>query len=174
MPTLLAAAGEPNIVNKLKKGYKANGKKWKIHPDGHNFLPFFKGQEKASPRTSKLYFNAAGDLNAVRWNEWKIAFAEEEGGISTAYRKVPAWPTITNLHADPFETAAKESGMYLRWYADNMWLFVPAQQQVAQFMSTIDKYPFQEGSSLSASNIGYKSIRTQAALKKIQQLSPNR
>ena len=64
--------------------------------------------------------------------------------------------------------------MYIRWYADNMWLFVPVQQQVTKFMSTIDGYPFQEGSSLSASDIGYKSIRTQAALKQLQHLSPNR
>jgi len=55
-----------------------------------------------------------------------------------------------------------------------MWLFVPIQQQVAAFMSTIDGYPFQAGSSLSASDIGYKSIRTQKALKQLQQLSPNR
>ena len=174
MPTLLAAAGEPNLVNKLKKGYKANGKTWKIHADGHNFKPFFQGKEPKSPRLSKLYFSAEGDLNAVRWNEWKVTFAEQEGAINTAYRKTPAWPIITNLHADPFESAAKESGMYTRWYGDNMWLFVPIQQQVAAFMSTIDGYPFQAGSSLSASDIGYKSIRTQKALKQLKQLSPNR
>jgi arylsulfatase A-like enzyme len=167
MPTILAATGEPNIVEKLKNGHKANGNKFRIHAEGHNFKPLFEGKEKASPPISKLYFNAAADLNAVRWNEYKIAFAVEDVGINTAYRKTPAWPVITNLHADPFETASTESGMYLRWYADNMWLFVPAQQQVSEFMSTIDGYPFQSGSSLSASDIGYKTILTRGAYELI-------
>jgi hypothetical protein len=68
---------------------------------------------------------------------------------------------ITNLRADPFEDAYDGSGMYVRWYADNMWLMVPAQKFVGDFFATIKGYPFQAGSSLSAANIGYNTIEQQ-------------
>ena len=74
MPTFLAAAGEPEIVEKLKQGYTA-GKTFKVHADGFNFLPFFKGEVKKSPRETIHYFGQGGELNAVRWNDWKIHFA---------------------------------------------------------------------------------------------------
>src|SRR6516162_6065159 len=75
MPTLLAAAGVPGIVEKLEAGYLANGKTSKIHPDGYDFLPFFKSEVKSSPRDTIFYFGQGGELNAVRWNDWKISFA---------------------------------------------------------------------------------------------------
>ena len=65
MQTLLAAAGEPDIVEKLKNGYEANGKTFKVHPDGYNFLPYFKGEAKASPRHEIYYFSQGGELNAI-------------------------------------------------------------------------------------------------------------
>jgi arylsulfatase len=58
MPTLLAAAGVPGIVEKLEAGYSANGKTWKVHPDGYDFLPFFK-EVKSSPRDTIFYFGQA-------------------------------------------------------------------------------------------------------------------
>ena len=73
LPTLLAAAGEPNIVEKLKQGYSANGKTFKVHADGYNFLPYFKGEAKKGPREEILYFGQGGELNAVRWNDWKVS-----------------------------------------------------------------------------------------------------
>ena len=68
-------------------------------------------------------------LNAIRVDDWKIAFASERGPISEAFRETPAWPLITNLRADPFESAVHESAIYMRWYAGSMWLMVPAQCQ---------------------------------------------
>jgi len=169
MPTLLAAAGEADIVEKLKKGHTANGKKWKIHPDGYNFLPFFKGQEEKSPRDDILYFSAVGELNAVRWNDWKIHFATQVGNITNAVREVPGWPVLINLRADPYEKGPHESGMYLRWYADNMWLFVPIQQQIGAFLKTIPDYPFQEGQDLNAAGINYRSLKAMQVLKNLKQ-----
>ncbi len=110
MPTLLAAAGEPDIVGKLKQGYTANGKTFKVHPDGYNFLPYFKGEAKKGPREEIYYFGQGGELNAVRWNDWKVHFAVTNGNIATAVRDVPGWPVIVNLRADPFEKAPHESG----------------------------------------------------------------
>ena len=49
-------------------------------------------------------------------------------------RDVPGWPVIVNLRADPYEKAPHESGMYIRWYADNIWLFVPVQQKLKAFL----------------------------------------
>ena len=117
-----------------------------------------------------MYFAASGMLNAIRVDDFKIAFAIEDGAINEAFRKVPAWPLITNLRADPFESAQHDSSMYTRWYADNMWMMVPAQGFVQKFLSSIADYPFQEGSSLSAGNIGYNTLKIQKAADKFKTL----
>jgi len=170
MPTLLAAAGEPNIVAKLKEGHKANGKTFKVHADGYNFLPYFKGEEKKGPREQIFYFGQGGELNAVRWRDWKVSFAVVEGNIATGFRKVTGWPTITHLKADPYEKMALESTMYMRWYGDNIWTFVPIQNQIKTFLMTIPQFPFQEGGSLSAGGINYQSLKAAAALKRLQEI----
>ncbi|UTF58655.1 arylsulfatase [Gilvimarinus sp. DA14] len=170
MPTFAAAAGEPDLVNKLKKGYRANGKKWKIHPDGYNFMPYFKGEAEA-PRKEIFYFGATGELNAVRYQDWKVHFATLKGGINTATRETPAWPLVINLRADPYQKGALESEMYLKWYAENtMWIFVPIQMEVAKFLKTIPEYPFQPGSSLSMSNISYKTFEMKDAMQRLENL----
>jgi arylsulfatase A-like enzyme len=100
MPTLLAAAGDPDVVKKVAEGYTIGDKTFKQHLDGYNFLPFFQGKEEKSPRHEIFYFDQAGNLNAVRYDDWKVSFAINEGGINTAYRKTPAWPLIVNLRAE--------------------------------------------------------------------------
>lgn len=152
MPTLVAAAGEPNVKEKLLNGYQANGKNFNVHLDGYNLLPFFKGEVEESPRQEIFYFDQGGNLNAIRYQDWKLHFTILEGNISTSYRKQPAWPLAINLRADPFEVSP-DSGMYIRWYAENMWLFVPAQQLAAKFLSTFKKYPPVQGSSLSVDEV---------------------
>ena len=172
IPTLVAAAGEPGIAEKLKKGYKANGKDWKVHLDGYDFGPYFKGEAKKGPREEIYYFGQGGELNAVRWKDWKVHFATLEGGINTAIRETPSWPLIIHLKADPYEKMWEESKLgYLRWYADNMWLFVPIQEKVKSFLGTLEGYPFQEGSSLSAGGINYRSLK---ALKILDELERSR
>ncbi len=170
MPTLLAAAGDSKIVEKLKKGHKANGKEWKVHLDGYNFMPFFKGDMDKGPREQILYFGQGGELNAVRWEDWKVHFATFEGNIATGVREVPNWPLIINLRADPYEEMWHESAMYLRWYADNMWLFVPIQEKLKEFFVTIPDYPFQEGASLNAAGINYNSLKAMKAMKLLEKL----
>ncbi len=170
MPTLLAAAGEPNVVEKLKTGYAANGKTWRVHLDGYNFLPYFKGETKKGPREEIYYFGQNGDLDAVRWNDWKVSFAVLDGNIATGTRTVSNWPAITNLRADPYERAAHESGLYLRWYADNLWLFVPVQTKLKGFLMTLPDYPFQQGSSLNAAGINYNSLQAMQAMKRLKEL----
>jgi arylsulfatase len=170
MPTLLAAAGEPDVVEKLKKGHQANGKTFKVHADGVNFLPYFKGEVKQGPRKSIVYFSQGGDLNAVRYANWKVNFATIQGNIATGTREVTGWPMIVNLRADPYEKSPHEADLgYLRWYADNMWIFVPIQGVIQEFISTIPDYPFQEGNSLNAAGINYQSLKAAAILKRLQE-----
>jgi arylsulfatase len=171
MPTLLAAAGEPDIVNKLKKGHRANGKTWKIHPDGYNFLPFFKGEVDEGPREEIFYFTQGGELNAIRVDDWKIHFATTDGNIASGVRVVTGWPILINLRADAYEKGPHEADMgYLRWYADNMWTFVPAQVYLKSFLDTIPDYPSQMGSSLNAAGINYGSLEAMDAMKRLQDL----
>jgi arylsulfatase len=77
---------------------------------------------------------------------------------------------IINLRADPYEKAPHESGMYIRWYADNIWLFVPVQQKLKEFLTTLPEYPFQQGSSLNAAGINYNSLQAMEALKRLKEL----
>jgi arylsulfatase len=170
MPTLMAAVGVPDVVEKLKAGYSANGKTWKVHADGYNFLPFFRGEAKTGPRDTIIYFGQGGELNAIRWNDWKVSFAAIQGNIAQGIREVPNWPMIVNLRADPYEKAPHESQMYGRWYADNMWLFVPIVQKVKEFLVSIPQYPFQEGQNLNAGNIDYNTLKVAQALKKLEQM----
>jgi len=167
LPTLLAAAGDPNVVEKMKEGMTANGKEFRVHLDGYNFLPYFSGEIDEGPRESIFYFGQDGALNAVRWKDWKIHFARLSGNIADGVRDVTGWPTIINLRADPYEEMWQESEMYIRWMGDQMWLFVPIQEKVAEFLSTIPDYPFQEGQSLNAAGINYQSLK---ALRLIEQI----
>jgi arylsulfatase len=84
---------------------------------------------------------------------------------------VTGWPMIVNLRADPFEKMPHEGEMgYLRWYADNMWLFVPVQGVIKQFLATIPDFPFQEGSTLNAAGINYESLKAGAAMQRLQDI----
>ena len=173
MPTLAAAAGEPALVEKMKKGYTANGKKWKVHLDGYNFLPYLQGKAKNGPRESYLYFGMDGTLNAVRWKDFKAHFNFQIGSpnpFTGSYMVSPFAPLIFNLRADPFERAQTDSGAYENFAIDQMWLFVPLQQAIADFLSTIPDYPFQMGSSLSASNINYDLFRRADAMQRLKGL----
>ncbi len=170
-PTFCAAAGEPDIVGKMKAGYQASGKTFKVHLDGYNFLPFFKGEAKKGPRDAFFYFDQGGNLNAVRWNDWKVSFAvSSEGNIATALREVPAWAMITNMRMDPYERGIKEGGQSLKFFAQQMWLLVPIQQKIKDFFSDFEQFPYQTGSSLNAAGINYSMLRQQEALKRLKDL----
>ena len=152
MPTLLAAAGVSDIKEKLLTGYQAGEKNFKVHLDGYNLMPFWKGEVKENPRNEIFYFDQGGNLNALRYRNWKLHFAYMEGAINEAFRVTPAWPLVINLRADPFEVSW-EASLYTRWYAENMWLFVPAQAYTAKFLETFKKFPPVMGSSLGIDKV---------------------
>ena len=152
MPTLLAAAGDPDITDKLLKGYKVGDKTFKNHLDGYNFLPFFKGDVAAGPRHEFFYFTDNGDLTALRYDAWKISFKTIEGNLNTGREVSTNVPWVTNLRADPWERYQSESMLYGRWWGDKLWTMVPAVQIVGQYLATFKEYPpSQVGGSISVS-----------------------
>jgi arylsulfatase A-like enzyme len=141
LPTLLAAAGDPNVKDKLKKGMKVGDKTFKTHLDGYNFLPFFKGQEAKGPRREIIYFDDNASLNALRVDDWKIHFKIQEGNMAASNLKTLNFPRVVNLRQDPFERFTDESMMSFRWGGDKLWIFVPAQMVVGQFVETFKEFP---------------------------------
>ncbi len=148
-PTFLAAAGEPDIKQKLMKGYTANGKTFKVHLDGYDQRALLAGTGP-SARQEIFYFDDNGNLNAVRIRDWKAHFALPaswiEGGGAP---KSLSFPLIANLRMDPFEdhVSIGQSPMALRWVLDKLWAFVPMQAVVGQFLQTFQEFPQRQKSA---------------------------
>ena len=142
-PTLLAAAGEPNVKGKLLDGHQANGRTFKVHLDGYDLLALLSGQGPA-PRKEFFYFTDDGDLCALRYAKWKAVFLEQEAHGLGVWQKPFTrlrLPIIFDLHADPFERANTDSGAYETWFAEHIYLLVPAQAVVAQFLASFRDFP---------------------------------
>jgi arylsulfatase len=145
LPTFTAAAGDDNIKQELLDGYSAIGRDYKVHLDGYNFLPYFKGEAEFGPRHEIFYFSDDGDLTALRFNDWKLIFMEQQTeGTFRVWMEpfVPLRvPLILNLRRDPYERAPITSNTYYDWLLDRAYLLVPAQTYVGGFMSTFVEYP---------------------------------
>ena len=145
LPTFLAAAGEPDVKEKLLKGHKAAGRNFKVHLDGYNILPMLTGDEDESPRKEIFYFSDDGDLTALRYDDWKLIFMEQKAqGTFRVWMEpfVPLRvPLIENLRRDPYERASITSNTYYDWLLDRAFLLVPAQAYVGQFLATFKDYP---------------------------------
>jgi arylsulfatase A-like enzyme len=171
MPTFATAAGIPDLKETMKTGFNAGTKTFKVHLDGYDLTPLLKGEAKETPRDVLYYFDQGGDLNAIRWNDWKLSFAiASEGNIATATREVPGWALITNLRMDPYERAMKEGGGALEFLARNIWLLVPIQGKIKDFFADFDQFPYQQGNSLNAGGINYGLLRQQEALRRLKDL----
>ena len=145
LPTFAAIAGENNIKDKLLKGNDVDGKKYKVHLDGYNFLPYLTGKEDKGPRKEVFYFSDDGDLTALRYGDWKLIFMEQRVEAT-----LKAWsepfiplriPLIFNLRRDPYERAQVTSNTYYDWLIDRAFLLVPAQIYVGEFLKTFKNYP---------------------------------
>jgi arylsulfatase A-like enzyme len=145
MPTLLAAAGEPTIKEKLITGHSAGSKTFKVHLDGYNQLPHLMGEEENSPRREFFYFSDDGDLVGMRYDNWKIVFMQQRVQGTLALWGEPfvatRIPVLFNLRTDPFERADITSNTYWDWYIDRVFLLVPAQAIVADFLKTFLEFP---------------------------------
>jgi len=145
LPTFLAMAGEPDIVEKCKKGHQASGKTFKVHLDGYNLLPYLTGKEEKSPRKGFIYFDDDGNLVAVRYDNWKVVFMEQrvQGTLRIWAEPFTALrlPKLFNLRTDPFERADITSNTYYDWLLDHAFILFAAQGLVSDFIETFKEFP---------------------------------
>lgn len=145
LPTFLAMAGEPDINQKLLKGYEAAGKTFKVHIDGYNLLPFLTEKGTKSPRKGFIYFNDDGDLVAVRFDNWKVVFMEQRREGTLAVWSEPfvplRLPKLYNLRTDPFERADTTSNTYYDWFLSKLYMVGAAGAIVEHFLATFKEYP---------------------------------
>ena len=139
-PTFLAMAGEPDIVNKVKRGYKAIGRIYKNHIDGFNLVPYLTGKEKKSPRNYFFYLSDDGDMLGLRYDNWKIVFMEQRTAGTMAVWGDPftrlRMPKIFNLRTDPYEFASTTSNTYWDFFLHNAYFIYVAQTAAAKFADT--------------------------------------
>ena len=144
MPTLLAAAGDNNVISKLKKGMTADGRKYKVHLDGYNFLPHFLDTSKEGPRKEFIYSSDTGDIVGIRDGDYKMVFKEQRAHGVEVWQD--PWttlraPKIFNLRMDPYERMDHDGAGYAQWWAEHMFLFAPAMVKVAEFKATFKEFP---------------------------------
>ncbi len=145
VPTLMAAAGDDDIVSELKQGHRAGDKTFKVHLDGYNFLPQLTGKVERGPRQEFFYFSDDGLLTAARVGDWKLVFAEQRA------RRFDVWrdpfvslriPKVFHLRRDPLERADTDSNGYNNWW-DKKVAIAGAQGQVAvgRFVQSFQQFP---------------------------------
>ena len=147
LPTFCAAAGDPDVVAKCAKGYSVGGKTFKVHLDGYNLIPFFKGEVKESPRKEFLYWSDDGDLFAVRIGPWKITFIEQYHTGLDVWRKGFEHlriPNLYNLRADPFERGPESAAYDWGYFAPRGFVIVPAQAVVAKWLQSFKEFPIRQ------------------------------
>lgn len=143
-PTIAAALGDEDLKERMKKGPVFGKDNTKVYLDGYNFLPRWKGEVNEGPRREFFYFSDTGNLLNLRYNKWKVVFAEQRAEGFDVWQEpfTPLrLPKIYDLRADPFERADHESIGYSRWRADRLYLLVPAQAFVGNFLKTFKDYP---------------------------------
>jgi arylsulfatase A-like enzyme len=145
LPTLMAAVGEPDIKEKLKTGYQANGKTFKVHIDGYNQLPLLKG-EGPGKRREFFYVTDDGELSAVRYKRWKIMFSRQDAiGFDVWSNPLTPLrlPLILDLRADPYEVTADQGATWGHrlWQAENFYAMYDAQAVTKPWVESFIKFP---------------------------------
>ena len=144
LPTILAAVGQPDVTAELLQGKRVGDKTFKVHLDGYNFVPYFKGEVDEGPRRELFYFSDDGNLVGLRYNEWKLVFAEQRAHGMDVWENpftMLRLPKLFNLRTDPFERADHEAIGYGRWRFDRIFALVPAQAFVVKFLATFQEFP---------------------------------
>lgn len=143
-PTLVAAAGDADIKQKLVQGFAVGGRTYKVHLDGYNQLPLVTGQTQEGPRKEFYYFNDDGQMVAMRYERWKAVFMENRGVGFGVWREpfvTLRVPKLFDLRMDPYERADDSSNTYNDWLLSRVYLFVPAQAMARQFYETFREFP---------------------------------
>ena len=138
-PTFLAAAGNPNIVDELKKGKQLGGRNYKVHLDGYNQLDFISG--KGPSKRHEIFYFAEATVGAIRINDYKYRFIDQPSGWLGGTVKVD-WPILTNVRLDPLERVGiTGSFAYSDWMKYVFWRFVFAQQVAGEFAKSFIEFP---------------------------------
>jgi arylsulfatase A-like enzyme len=144
LPTLVAAAGDPDIGQKLLKGHRIGQMTYTVHVDGHKMLPLLTGQTTESPRQSFFYISDDGDIPAVRMGDWKAVLMEQRA------KTLQCWfepfvhlraPKIFNLRRDPFERADDNSNTYWDLVISHAYIIYAMQEVVAQEIDAFKRFP---------------------------------
>ncbi|UJJ33080.1 arylsulfatase [Halopseudomonas maritima] len=145
VPTLMAAAGVPDVKEKLLTGYRAGSKQYKVHLDGFNFLPYLQGESETSPRSQFYYFSDDGKFLAIRDGDWKVVFQEQRAHRFDVWRDPFVElriPKVFHLRRDPFERADTDSNSYNLWWDKKVGIVaLPAMVRVQQFLSSFQEFP---------------------------------
>jgi len=145
LPTFLDMAGALDVVDKLKKGYKAIGRTYKNHIDGYSLLPYITGKAKESPRKLFFYISDDGDILAMRYDNWKIVFLEQRCQGTLQVWAEPftrlRLPKLYNLRTDPYEYADRTSNTYYDWLIYNDYIIFAANMVTAKFVETFREFP---------------------------------
>ena len=117
-PTLVAAAGDADVKDRLLKGTNLGSKSFKVHLDGYNQLPYLTGQQPKSARSTFFYFNDDGEVVAYRYDDWKLVFCEQRqpGGFTVWANPFTCLraPKVFNLRMDPYRARRRRVGSVLR------------------------------------------------------------
>ena len=143
LPTLLAAAGVPDVKEQLLKGMKVGDKTFKVHLDGYDITGSLAGNA-ANPRHEFFYWNDDGSLVALRYDQWKLVFQEQRGKGFDAWQEpfvALRIPKLFNLRTDPFEEGDQLAMDYKHWRVDRVFLLVPAQEYVGKYIATFKEFP---------------------------------
>jgi len=143
IPTLMAAAGDADVKEKLLKGMQVGDKTFKVHLDGYDITDTLAGKAP-DPRHEFFYFSDDGSLVGLRFDQWKIVFAEQRAEGLDVWQEpfvTLRLPKIFNLRADPFEKGDLVGMDYKHWRIDRLFLLVPAQEYVGKFLATFKEYP---------------------------------
>src|SRR5213596_3159243 len=141
--TLVAAAGEPDIKEKLLQGYDAAGKTFRVHLDGYDQRDLL-AQKGPDKRREFFYWTDDGNLAGLRYEQWKAVFLEQKAHGFDVWAQPMVQlrlPTLFNLRSDPFERAQHEAGDYVRWFVEHAFVLVPAQSLVAQHLESFKQFP---------------------------------
>ena len=162
--TLLAAAGDNGIADRLRAGGDIGGTTYHVHLDGHDQLDYLTAASDTSARQHFFYVSDDGDLTALRYDNWKVVFLEQRAQGTLAVWSEPYTelrvPKIFNLRTDPFERADVTSNTYYDWLLDRAWVMVPAQMYVARMLQTFVTFPpRQEAASFTVKHIMEKLQR---------------
>jgi arylsulfatase A-like enzyme len=144
LPTFAAAAGDPDVKERLLKGTTINGRSYKNHLDGYNLLDYLSGKTKASPRNQFIYVNDDGQIVAIRYADWKVVFLENRGEAFGVWREPFVElrvPLLFNLRRDPFERAQHNSNTYNDWFLDRPFVIVPLQKFAGEFLMSMKEFP---------------------------------